>query len=124
VIQASHEGKIDIEGERLSVLIDEKEKARQKLKEITVKYLNEYELLLEGTQEIKDEKLRKKTASDIFKEAEKINNFRKGIGLKEREVMYASTRAEGEAEAAAERAMNYEYERLHEMWEDYPDRNW
>jgi len=119
IMQASHDGRIDIEGEMLSVLSEEQEKAHQKLKEITLKYLNEYENLLEATTEIKDEKRRKKLVDDIYNEAEKINNVRKSVDLKPREVMYASTRAEGEAEAAAERAMDEEYDRSHEIRDSY-----
>jgi len=124
VFDAAHAGKLDISNDQITFLVTEHEKARKKLKEVTTKYLNEYEYLLDATENIKDDARRRKLVEDIHKESEKVNTFRKRHDIKERDVMYSSNRAEQEAEAAAERAMDYEYERSHEMREDYPDRNW
>jgi len=80
---------------------------------LTREHLYGYECMLEGTVGYgKEEEAKWKEIEDlIFKEAEKINDLRETVGLGRLRVMFASTRAEGEAEEASERA----FDALHEQ---------
>jgi hypothetical protein len=72
---------------------------------LTREHLYHYEAMLEGTVGHEKEEAEWKEIEDlIFKEAEKINDLRETVGLGRLKVMFASTRAEGEAEEASERA--------------------